>query len=380
MDWLKSLLDIFFGLFKKELALPPTEGESRDILNEPVLPELDDEPTEPNLSVPNVTEISPIQIDKPIEQHYTKSDGKTGSRWYSGWTRQPWVIVVHYSAGMDAQGCMDALTNRGLSVHCTIERDGKIWRHVDDDDRAIHAGYGRWGGVSGMNSHALGFEIVNLGWMEGVFDPNATSPHNVWKGDVVDSMSDGTSYFRDESYTKDGKKHTTRVVTDSACAQFPDHREEWKTHYWSEYPDPQLGAVFWQIWQWVKKFDIMLENIVGHEHVTPHKKQDPGPQFPWKKLEVYLEEKAKVEKPELLDPEHNQKLRIKAVQSHCSRMGLAVGDVDGWWGDKTKDAVEEVVERWGDLYGFKNLEVREDNCLVIANALRLVPGFDPDRA
>ena len=304
-------------------------------------------------------------------------------KFYKGWNnRTPWVIVVHYSAGFDAPGCHQTLENRGLSVHATIERDGVIWREVADENRAIHAGYGRWGGVSGMNSHALGFEIANVGWMEGAFTGN--SPHFVYRppaGTEINTLGDNvTSYYRDDSYTKNGQPKTTRILTETKCESFTDHREGWKDKLWSVYPDEQLEASFWLMWQWVKKYDILPENVIGHEHVTPHKKQDPGPHFPWKKWEAYLEEKCRAEKPELLDPTLRQRERVKAVQSHCARMGLSVGDVDGYWGDMTTAAVKTAVKKYGDVYGFSGVNVHPANCLQLANALRLVPGFDPERA
>ena len=149
---------------------------------------------------------------------------------------------------------------------------------------------------------------------------------------------------------------------------------------WAEYPEVQMDAVLWQVWDWMKAHDILPENVVGHEHVTPHKKTDPGPSFPWRKLEAFIEERCKAEKPDLIDPSKRVKERVKAVQSHCARMGLPVGDVDGIWGGKTEAAVEEAISEYGKLYGFSDLRVGKDNCYAIANALRLVPGFDPDRA
>ena len=54
---------------------------------------------------------NPIVIDKPLTD------------FYAGWgSTPPWGIVVHYSAGYNAQGCYEVLGQRGLSVHCSIER------------------------------------------------------------------------------------------------------------------------------------------------------------------------------------------------------------------------------------------------------------------
>tara|TARA_R110002110_G_scaffold114061_6_gene282808 strand:+ start:57 stop:242 length:186 start_codon:yes stop_codon:yes gene_type:complete len=60
-------------------------------------------------------------------------------------------------------------------------------------------------------------------------------------------------------------------------------------------------------------------------------------------------------------------------------MGLPVGEIDGWWGKKTEGAIKLAVSRYGSVYGFDKLDVNPDNLLTTANALRLVPGFDPGR-
>ncbi len=308
----------------------------------------------------------PQVLQKPIKQHYTKGNGRPGSRWYRGWNGvKPLAIVVHYSASFGAQGCMNALVRRGLSAHCTIERDGVVWRHVSDQDRAIHAGYGRWYGLSNMNHHAFGVEIANLGWMEGI-NPDGVKG---FIGVEANPMSDGNIYFRMEG--------PTRVLTRTGCTQVLDHRREWRTYYWSVYPEAQLDAVFWQIWEWVKRHDILLENVIGHEHVTPHRKQDPGPAFPWGSLAHFLWERCLDEKPELIDPQHRLAERVKAVQSHCERMGVDVGRIDGVWGERTQAAVEEIVEDFGEIYRFSDLTAEPLNCLEICNAFRLVPGFNP---
>lgn len=297
-------------------------------------------------------------------------------RFYKGWTRKPWMVVVHYSAGFNADDCWKALNNRGLSVHCTIERDGTIHKHVDDANRTIHAGYGRWGGYSNMNHHAFGFEIANLGWLDGVYVGEGTG----FLGREVNTNSDGKVYFRRESYTDaNGKKKTATIKTETACSRFPDHRPEWEEKYWSLYPQEQIEATFWLIWKWCEAHDILPENVVGHEHVTPHRKQDPGPHFPWTDLKVFLEGRWRQVNPKMIDPLYRQDERIRAVQSHLARLGMPVGDVDGMWGPMTQEAAKQAVEAYGDFYGFRSVVVAKHNCYQIACALRNIPGFDPGR-
>jgi N-acetyl-anhydromuramyl-L-alanine amidase AmpD len=294
---------------------------------------------------------------------------------YAGWNRVPWVIVVHFSAGYNAEDCYNTLRDRGLSTHCTIERDGQIWKHVGDEHRGIHAGYGRWGGRANMNHHALGFEIANIGAMEGVH-----SGRGGYLGREVNTLGDGTKYFRHEKYTKrDGTPGVALVTTKTKCQGYPDHREEWAGHLWSVYPQEQLEAVFWVIWKWCEAYDILPENVVGHEHVTPHRKTDPGPAFPWQELEVFLHNMCLAHKPELVDPSHRRKDRIRSVQSHLDRLGLDVGDIDGVWGLRTQNALSRAITLYGDIYGFSGLSAEGDNPYEVSLALRRIPGFDPGR-
>jgi hypothetical protein len=260
MNWWTALLR-WLGWLPDEPAEPALPGPTEEDPT-PDLPPQDEPTMEPDVPY------EPTILNQPLPNFYT------------GWTRKPWAIVVHYSAGYTAESCHETLERRGLSVHATIERDGTIWREVSDDNRGIHAGYGRWGGQSNMNHHAFGFEIANMGPMDGRFTGN--SPHFVYdpeKYDVIEinPMADGTIQYRNESYTdSSGKKKTNCVLTRTRCASFPDHRQEYTKKIWSIFPDEQLQAVFWLMYQWVLKHDILPENIVGHEHVTPGRKQDPS--------------------------------------------------------------------------------------------------------
>lgn len=304
-------------------------------------------------------------IKKPLTKGYSK-----------GWTRTPWAIVHHYTAGYTADQCYDVLSKRGLSVHFTIERDGTLYRYLDDGNRGWHAGYGQWGGRSNMNHHAFGIEVVNFGWADGEF--TGSSPHGVyrWKSTSdPEIFPSDREFYRDERY----KNTKVRVVTKQECARFVDHRGNWDGKYWAIYPSAQVEATAWQTFQWMKEYKILPENVIGHEHVTPHRKSDPGPAWPWRKIDEYIIGKARCEAPELLDPNFNRRGRVRALQSHCNRMGLPVGDIDGWWGPKTEAALKLAVDRYGPIYKFSDLEIDPDNTVAISSALKLVPGFDPGR-
>lgn len=50
-----------------------------------------------------------------------------------------------------------------VSAHYLIAEDGRIWRLVDEEMRAWHAGAGAWGDVRDVNSRSIGIELANPG-------------------------------------------------------------------------------------------------------------------------------------------------------------------------------------------------------------------------
>ena len=54
----------------------------------------------------------------------------------------------------------DFLESIGLSVHGFIKPDGTYDKMVSSPGKAFHAGHSEWNGLSGLNSHYLGFELL----------------------------------------------------------------------------------------------------------------------------------------------------------------------------------------------------------------------------
>lgn len=50
-----------------------------------------------------------------------------------------------------------------VSAHYLIGPDGAVLALVPEDQRAWHAGVGRWGAVDDVNSHSIGIELANNG-------------------------------------------------------------------------------------------------------------------------------------------------------------------------------------------------------------------------
>lgn len=79
--------------------------------------------------------------------------------------RRPVVIVIHATEQASAQQSLDTLrtANRHgpVSSHYLIGDDGRLYQLVADSERAWHAGGGRWGTLTDLNSTSIGIEIDN---------------------------------------------------------------------------------------------------------------------------------------------------------------------------------------------------------------------------
>ncbi len=81
--------------------------------------------------------------------------------------RRPVLIVLHFTNEHSAEQALDTLRtgNSGgpVSAHYLIGSDGRIYQLVADDDRAWHAGAGRWGTITDVNAASIGIELDNNG-------------------------------------------------------------------------------------------------------------------------------------------------------------------------------------------------------------------------
>ena len=81
--------------------------------------------------------------------------------------RQPMLIVLHYTTEESAEKSLHTLktaNSKGpVGVHYLLGRDGRIYQLVKDGKRAWHAGGGRWGTITDVNSASIGIEIDNSG-------------------------------------------------------------------------------------------------------------------------------------------------------------------------------------------------------------------------
>jgi len=81
--------------------------------------------------------------------------------------RRAVLIVVHYTEQHSVQESLDTLRSKNsqgpVSAHYLIGADGRIYQLVADEARAWHAGAGRWGTITDVNSASIGIELDNDG-------------------------------------------------------------------------------------------------------------------------------------------------------------------------------------------------------------------------
>ena len=81
--------------------------------------------------------------------------------------RRAVLIVLHFTSQDSAGQSLHTLRTRNsggpVSAHYLIGADGHIYQLVADAQRAWHAGPGRWGTITDVNSASIGIELDNDG-------------------------------------------------------------------------------------------------------------------------------------------------------------------------------------------------------------------------
>ena len=134
-------------------------------------------------------------------------------------------VVLHYTS-TSLERSLELLTRGPVSSHYLIgDNPPTIYKLVDENLRAWHAGESEWRGRTWLNSRSIGIEIVNQG-------------------------------FRD---TPNGR-------------------------VWYPYTEGQIQALIVLLKDISTRYKIDPHNIIGHSDIAPLRKLDPGPLFPWKRL------------------------------------------------------------------------------------------------
>ncbi len=79
--------------------------------------------------------------------------------------RKPNIVVIHYTAQNSCEQTLQTFTKPAtqVSAHYVICKDGTLHHMLNDYLRAWHAGVGKWGNTTDVNSNSIGIEIDNNG-------------------------------------------------------------------------------------------------------------------------------------------------------------------------------------------------------------------------
>jgi N-acetylmuramoyl-L-alanine amidase len=156
-------------------------------------------------------------------------------------------IVVHYTASDNFDGDVKTLSSsdKQVSCHLVISREGEVAMIGSFDDVQWHAGASQWRGINGLNSYSIGIEMTNPGWMEII-------------GDGVYQTYYGKKYQR-----SDGVVEATHKALGN------------KKYGWLYYSQKQLQTLQ-EIVDVLKHAYPSIKEVVGHEQISPGRKQDPG--------------------------------------------------------------------------------------------------------
>lgn len=135
-------------------------------------------------------------------------------------------IVLHYTSA-DLPRSLELLGGDEVSAHYLVgAQPPTVYRLVDENRRAWHAGDSEWQGRTWLNASTLGIELVNPGYEEDA----------------------------------EGNRH------------------------WHPYPPPQIEALIGLLKELVRRHALPPDSIIGHSDIAPQRKVDPGPLFPWRRL------------------------------------------------------------------------------------------------
>ena len=128
-------------------------------------------------------------------------------------------LIIHYTGMQSARVSMERLKNPNSKVSCHyfINRNGDIYKMIDDTKVAWHAGKSKWKNIKNLNKYSIGIEIQN-------------------KGHFINYQS---------------------------------------------FPKKQIAPLIILIKSLLKKYKIKKNNVLGHSDIAPLRKKDPGEKFPW---------------------------------------------------------------------------------------------------
>jgi N-acetyl-anhydromuramyl-L-alanine amidase AmpD len=192
-----------------------------------------------------------------VVQHYTAGgSGRALARWVAGLTRVKGKVVPPPK----------------YYAHLTVCRDGHVLQQAPFDSVCLHAGgrnRGRWSGIDAhveINEFTVGIENSNYGWL----------------------IKDGTDFYvpRKNPVTKKwskGRRYPKKLLRPQLAVGH-DGVERW----WEPFPTA-LRSSNMQVLQVLAGLcpELDADRVLRHSDISPNRKHDPGPLFPFEVMSSY---------------------------------------------------------------------------------------------
>lgn len=186
-------------------------------------------------------------------------------------------VLLHYTAGGSGRKTAHWARGRiGRSWHFLGCRDGSFVQQVSLAHIAWHAGHSEWPHsdgetYSGANGYAVGIELANHGRLERV----------------------GDKFF----YSLGGKRYPYQGATPEFATLTFDNRQSVEG-WWEPYSERQIEGLI-VLLSSLKAVGVPLR-LFGHEDVAVPfgaRKFDPGPLFPWERLQGAQKRRTRATRP-----------------------------------------------------------------------------------
>ncbi|KGK41730.1 hypothetical protein LH51_12355 [Nitrincola sp. A-D6] len=210
--------------------------------------------------------------------------------------KKPAFIVIHYTGGSTVESAVSTFKNRNsqTSAHLVIGKDGSTVQMARFHERCWHAGRSEWQGTRNLNSYSVGIELVNWGWLMG--EPGHWRS---WAGTPVE----------DEG--------VVRMA----------HKYDGQLRGWEAYSPEQMQTTIDIVRALLQHYQLSPEAIVGHDDISPGRKQDPGPAFPMVRFRNMLMSRMddRVDEPIESDTTHHETVfSVTAVSGLNLRTGPGI--------------------------------------------------------
>ncbi|NQD70534.1 N-acetylmuramoyl-L-alanine amidase [Sphingobacterium shayense] len=128
--------------------------------------------------------------EAPVESQLEKLITSHDKQWIGSinfGVRKPNYVMIHHTAQDSLAQTVKTFhsARAGVSSHYVIGRDGKIVQMVNDLYRGHHAGLGKWGNDTDLNSSSIGIELDN----NGLTDP--------WPEAQINALVDLLQYLKE---------------------------------------------------------------------------------------------------------------------------------------------------------------------------------------